>query len=402
MRAIVHIGDMKCGSKSIQHWLHQDAPVLRELGFHRVLATCVEIYDAALASYGIDDASLANEPRRECGIRSAAEVPAHRQDLERRLAAELAALPAQVHTVVFSHEMLLSLEPGEVERVTALLRRHFDEVRVVAYIRRQDRLFLSLWGQRLKTHDPGTGFCDCLREQRSYLRMIETWEEAVGRGNVILRIFDKSAFRQGDIQADFCTAAGIPLDPRFTRPALRNEGLDAVAQTLLLSLRDRLVERRERARRSIASRLRRLFRGRSARAWAPVAFPLPLVRELMRSRPGSGLVPSRAWAREIVAACAAENEAIRGRYFPERAALFDDDFSGYPEEGGPPGSNAPPCDPAALCQEGCPPPAVEDVAEAYRLVLGRRPRADELDASRRPGVTVAMVYATLLAGRRAA
>ncbi|MBM4021128.1 MAG: hypothetical protein FJ284_02600 [Planctomycetes bacterium] len=396
MKAIVHIGDMKCGSKSIQHWLHQDAAVLRELGFHGSTTTRFDIYDSRLASYAIEDESLANEPRRESGIVSAADVPAHRDEIERGLAAEVAALPADARALVFSHEMLLSLEPAEVDRLVGLLRGLFDEIGVVAYIRRQDKLFLSLWGQRLKTHDPGPGFCECLRDKRSYLRMLDTWERAVGRGRLAVRVFDKLAFRQVDIQADFRAAAGIPADPRFTRPALRNEGLDAAAQSLLLALRDRLVDRRERARRSLAARLRRIFGGRRSRPWESVAFPRPLVTHLMRNRPGSGLMPSRSWAREIVAGCAAENEIIRARYFPDRAVLFDDDFSAYPDEGGPPGRAVPPCDTLTLRQPDCAAADPEHVEEAYRLVLGRDPGPEERATARRGAANIAEVYAMLL------
>ena len=402
MQAILHIGDMKCGSKSIQHWLCQDAAMLAEHGFHGCAATRVEIYDSRLASYALGDDRADTEPRRECGIATAAEVPAHRAEIEESLRRELVSLPATARAVVFSHEMLLSLEPDEVERVVSLLQRHFTSIRVVAYIRRQDQLFLSLWGQRLKTCDPGPAFCDCLRDTRSYVDMIDTWERAVGSGNMALRIFDKSAFRNGDLQADFCSAAGIPLDPRYTRPPICNEGLDSAAQSLLLELRDRLVARRERARRGIADRLRRLVRGRRPTPWTPITFPIPLVSHLMKYRTGRGLVPSRAWARHIVTACATENEIIRSRYFPNQNTLFHDDFSGYPEEGGPPGIAAQQCDPMAVRQDGCPPPEPEHVEQAYRLVLNRRPQPKELAQACKPGVNIAEVYATLLSRSRAA
>jgi len=230
--------------------------------------------------------------------------------------------------------------------------------------------------------------------------MLDTWERAVGRDRLAVRIFDKSAFKQGDIQADFRAAAGIPSDPRFTRPALRNEGLDAAAQSLLLALRDRLVANRERDRRRLTARIHRFFRGRGRRPWEPVAFPRPLVAHLMRNRPGSGLMPSRSWAREIAAACAAENEIIRRRYFPDREALFDDDFSTYPDEGGPPGRTVPPCDVLALRQEGSAVAGPAEVEEAYRLVLGRDPAPEERAVVGRRRANIAEVYASLL-GRAA-
>jgi len=396
MQAVLHVGDMKCGSKSIQAWLHQDASLLAEHGFHRSTATGVGIYDSRLASYALGDLRNDTEPRRECGITSAAGISAHRRSIVDNLAREVEALPASARGMIFSHEMLLSLEPTEVDRLVGLLRRLFGSLRVVAYLRRQDRLFLSLWGQRLKTHDPGPSFCDAVCERRSYLRLIDTWERAVGREHLVLRTFDKASFRTGDLQADFRAAAGLPPDARSTRPALRNEGLDASAQLLLLDLCDRLNARRRRARPGVAALVRRAVFGRPARLWVPAAFPLALVHYLMEHRTGRGLLPSRRWAEETVARHAADNEAIRRRYFPDRPSLFDDDFSAYPEEGGAPGTGCRTCEPADLAVG--PGQAVTPgmVREAYQVILGRRPWPGEIARAQRSAGNIAHLYALLL------
>jgi len=396
MQAILHIGDMKCGSKTIQNWLGQDEKLLREHGFHRCQATRWSFYDSGLASYALGEDRHDTQPWHEFGIGSASEVAAHRREIEERLASEVAALPSDARAVIFSHEMLLSLEPAEVERAVSLLRRSFDSIRVVAYIRRQDRLFLSLWGQRLKTHDPGPAFCDTMRTHRRYLAMLDTWERAVGRQHVALRVFDKATFRSGDLRADFCEAAGIPLDPRFTRPELRNEGLDAAAQLLLLELCDRLNARRERARRSLGRRLRRVLFGRESPDWMPAAFPSRLARHLIETRQGKGLLPSRQWARDTAAAHASENETIRRRYLPDRPSLFDDDFSSYPEEGGPPGVGPRECDPNAFVTTAREPLDPAAVAEACEAVLGRQPRPGEAAAAIRGAASLAHLYALLL------
>lgn len=402
MQAIVHVGDMKCGSKSIQAWLHQDAALLAEHGFHRSATTAFGIYDSRLASYALGNLRNDTEPRRECGIATAAEAPAHRRVIAENLEREVAALPADARGMIFSHEMLLSLEPAEVGRLVGLLRRLFGSIRVVAYIRRQDRLILSLWGQRLKTHDPGPHFCDAVRERRSYLRMVDTWEQAVGRENVVVRTFDKARFRMGDLQADFREAAGIPADTRYTRPPLRNEGLDASAQLLLLELCDRLNARRPRARTGVGDIVRRMLLGRAGRPRPPVAFPLPLVSYLMAHRTGRGLLPSRRWAEETAARHAPDNEAIRCRHFPDQARLFDDDFSAYPEEGGPPGTCRRVCDAADLAGATAQPIAHEAIAEAFRLVTGRDPSPGEVAGAERAAANVAHLYALLLERTRAA
>ena len=402
MQAILHIGDMKCGSKSIQGWLDTNEPLLRGHGLHRSVAARHSIYDSGLPCHALDDGDLESEPRRELAIHSAAAVPAYRRAFEDRLAAEVAALPPDARAMVFSHERLVSLQPAEVERLMNLLRRYFDDVRVVVYIRRQDRLVLSLWGQRLKTHDPGNRFCDDLLATRSYLRMLATWERAVGRGNLAVRVFDRRAFVGGDLLADFRAAAGIPDDPRYRTPAFRNESLDAASQSLLLELRERVRDRHQRDRRRLLNRLRRKLRLGGSPPAGPLPFPAPLSTFLWQHFTGSGLRPARGWAERIVAACDQENEAIRRRYCPDRPELFDRDFSEYPREGGGPGEGFPPCDPEAMRREPLEPPAPEDVAEAYRIVFGRRPTADDVDAARQRAVNIAHLYATLLAERRAA
>jgi hypothetical protein len=93
MQAILHIGDMKCGSKSIQGWLAANESRLRGHGFHAGAATKHSFYDSGLACYALDDADLASEPRREHAIHATADVPNYRRSLEERLAAEVAALP---------------------------------------------------------------------------------------------------------------------------------------------------------------------------------------------------------------------------------------------------------------------------------------------------------------------
>jgi len=396
MQAILHIGDMKCGSKSIQQWLRQDGELLRVLGFHRSAVTRVTMYDSRLASYALDDDRLDNEPRQESEIRSAAAVPNHRRDIEQRLTAEVAALPADAKAMVFSHEMLLSLRPGEVDRLGAMLRRLFSEIRVVAYIRRQDRLFSSLWGQRLKSREPDAGFCEALRLRRRYLPMLETWERVVGREHLVVRIFDRDEFPGGDLRADFLCAAGIPDDSRYSPPAVFNESLDAEAQTLLLEL-CRLINERRRPRRGLLGRLRRLLRLDSNHHRAPVEFPQALRLHLMKHRTGRGLLPSRAWAKSVVAGCTEENEEIRRRYFPGRDRLFDDDFSTYPAEGRPLGEVDRTVDPEGFRLPRLGPPEPEAVIEAYRFVLGREPRRWEVERERRGVMNIAHLYASLLA-----
>jgi len=396
MEAILHLGDMKCGSKSIQEWMLQDAALLDENGFYQSSTTKIGPYDSRLASYGLDDWRLENYPRQESQIRRSSDVPNHRLEIERQLAAEVAALPTTARAMVFSHELLLSLRPGEVDRLLAMLGRIFSGFRAVAYIRRQDRLILSLWGQRLKTHGPDSRFCGRLVRRHSYLRKLTVWEQALGRGRFAVRVFDRDTFAGTNLQAHFRAAAGIPEDPRYRQPGLCNESLDAAAQTLLLHLRNRLVQRRKWSWRRIAVPLGRLRRAETPRRGEPIEFPSRLSAFLMTHRQGRGLLPGRDWARSVVAAFRSENDEIRCRYFPDRPSLFDDDFSEYPERGGPPGVVYPPLDPDSLAGGPALPPEPADIAEAYGLLRGRHPSQRDMIAARQDAANIAHLYALLL------
>jgi hypothetical protein len=396
MEAILHLGDMKCGSKSIQEWMLQDAALLEENGFYQSVTTKIGIYDSRLSSYGLDDRRLNYNPRRECGIRRAADVPTHRLEIERQLTDEVAALPATARAMVFSHEMLLSLHRLEADRLLAMLGRIFSGIRAVAYIRRQDRLILSLWGQRMKTHGPDSRFCDRHIRDRSYLKRLTVWEQTLGRGRFAVRVFDRSAFAGTNLQAHFRSAAGIPEDPRYREPGLRNESLDAAAQTLLLHLRDRLVQRQKWGWRRIVVPLGRLLRAQAPSREEPIKFPSRLSAFLMTHRQGRGLLPGRDWARSVVAAFGRENDEIHRRYFPDSPRLFDDDFSEYPAQGGPPGADYPPLDPDSLAGGPALPPEPADIAEAYGLLLGRHPSQREMIAARQDAANIAHLYALLL------
>jgi hypothetical protein len=355
-------------------------------------------YDSRLSSYALDDDALDNEPRRESNITSASDVPLHRIAIERTLAAEVASLPAHAKAMLFSHERLMSLRAHEVERVVGLLRRLFSSIRVVAYIRRQDEFIMSLWGQRLKTRPPGPTFWKDMLRNRRYLHMLDTWERAVGRANLVVRLFDTKAFVNGDLQADFRHAAGIPSDDRFARPIRTNESLDADAQRLLLDLGHHMAPQRG----YVARLLMRVWKNVAPDRGLPTPPPIPpsLTQFLMRHKTGKGFLPGRPWAMQVMAACAEENETLRRRYFPERRSLFNLDFSRYPATGGAPGVGATPCDPSVFQNPKTTPAEPDAIAEAYRLVMGRPPTSAEVELARRESSNIAQLYASLLARAR--
>ena len=142
-RAILHVGTEKTGSTSIQAFLAGNIPLLAKHGIAYLpccgLPASQRLVAAALVA-GEQDHLAAS-----LGL-PAAELSLERKSRFRaRLATELAGLPARIHTVLFSSEHLHSrlIDQGSVQRLHDLVAPLVDEVAVLVYLRRQDRLAVS-------------------------------------------------------------------------------------------------------------------------------------------------------------------------------------------------------------------------------------------------------------------
>lgn len=111
-----------------------------------------------------------------------------------------------------------------IDRLAEAVRARFDEVRILTYLRRQDRHAVShhlegaraerqpeaeLWGQAL-TALPAPG-----PQHRLYLdydQRIRLWENAFGSENVTVRVFDRTVLTDGDIVTDVLAQLGLPVE----------------------------------------------------------------------------------------------------------------------------------------------------------------------------------------------
>ncbi|RMH48436.1 MAG: hypothetical protein D6688_01960 [Alphaproteobacteria bacterium] len=102
------------------------------------------------------------------------------------------------------------------------LARHYDRIRVIAYVRPYRSLMASGFQQRLQG-----GLRQFLPRVPAYRRRLEPWREAVGADNMTLRKFDRQCLRDGDIVADFAEWLGVSaegLPRRVDNTSLSAEG----------------------------------------------------------------------------------------------------------------------------------------------------------------------------------
>ena len=305
-KAIVHIGPMKTGSTSIQHWLFRSAGALDQSGIHvvRAFGPNMSRLSAIAMAKMLGEAPVASDQERLSLAR-----------------AEIAGLPDTTHTLVISGELLGNQlrKPRQVRALKAILDEFCDDYRIIAYLRRQDELSVSRYSTALRR---GDARARRLSRAVDYDAMLTVWSSVFGRAAIVPRIFDRASLVDGDVVRDFADAAGLGFEPINDGAIARNSALRADAQQLLVDL----------ARRA-----------REAGVDEPLAdFPRmeEVTRVLDRDFTGRGMQPTRAEVLAYYEGVRASNEAVRRAWFPDRLTLFSEDFSSYPESEPPPASTA--------------------------------------------------------------
>lgn len=137
-----------------------------------------------------------------------------------RLADFLAAFPGD-NIFGSSENFSFFFHQQPIDDLARALHKQFDQVTIIAYLRRQDRHAVShhqegarpdrpheaqIWGHAL------TPLPDPHPHQRLYLdydRRIKLWENAFGSENLIVRVFDRGLLQDGDIVSDLLYVMGF-------------------------------------------------------------------------------------------------------------------------------------------------------------------------------------------------
>lgn len=190
----LHVGMDKTGTSAIQSFLHKNKDKLlseanilypktgmwNDYSHHVFAFSCMEMHGYTLSDFD-------------------------------ELCAELQDEMKGADSVLLSSECLFKLptkNPG-FESFFRFVNDNFAEVKVIIYLRRQDKWVISrhkhsvISGQELSIEmlcEPY--FCD-------YKQYIDKWAEHFDKRNIIVRPYEKSSFTGGDIFSDFMTVLGI-------------------------------------------------------------------------------------------------------------------------------------------------------------------------------------------------
>lgn len=223
MKAILHVGHQKCGSKSIQHYLSSNKAIFANNSVFLPEATKIGDYDMGLLAYAGVPHFQEQFFRRDSWP---SEPDKLQLEIVERLSRELELGKSEL--AIFSFEGLLMAPKKEIDKVIHLLSQFFEEIFVYAVIKRQDRWAISNYTTRLR--NLLTTESNVLKDENghyydhNFSNAIGRWRQVVGKKNVIVDAIEDHS----DIVNRFRDTFELVVQPRVGER--HNTGMSAHGQ----------------------------------------------------------------------------------------------------------------------------------------------------------------------------
>ena len=243
MKIYVHIGFAKTGTTTIQSFLHENQFAL--LGGKRSLvltglgpnANCSE-----LAIYGFQPSATDYKESRflqRHKIQSAVDYERACRHVEATLHEAIGKSKPQA--LIVSSEMLSNhLRTEErVSRLAELLWRYSRDIDIIAYVRRQDQLWVSMYSQYLKAGGSAPFASKPIESLINFKPTLDSWSRVFGRSSMSVGVLERSSLRNGDLIDDFLDRVGLDSEG-LSRPLIKNERLAVEAAEFLRQMNETL------------------------------------------------------------------------------------------------------------------------------------------------------------------
>ncbi len=322
-KCILHIGTEKTGTTSLQAFLAANRTPLAQKGFYvpRSLSPYKLLANhERLTTFSLDLDKVNDDLRRAAGLRTQADVLAHRQRVQSEFFTELCQVETLPPTLVLSNEHCHSrlITEREVRRLADFLADFTDTVDVVVYLRPQHELATSLYDQALKAGYADIDVLPCFESngprwvERIYFdydALTTRWMSVFGQANITPRIFSRSRLVNSSITDDFMAYLGCEMTG-LERTANSNTSISAKFQPALNAL--------NRYAKTHPDSMPAKTRART-------------IIMLQKLSTEDGRRPSRVDATAFLEMFAESNDRVRQRFFPDQQRLFDVSLDNYPE-----------------------------------------------------------------------
>ncbi len=302
LELVLHIGSGKTGTSSIQRLLRRNRPQLLEHGVLFPSSPGPRRHVRFGLFFKTDDELVETRPYRSQGHPS---PEAFRDTFLTELFAEVEE--ARPGTLLISDEALYGSDRGSLARLRTFTDAHARRLRLVWYLRRQDDHLVSRYQQVVKTGETRT-----LAERTAeldhaktydYAARLDTWARLLEPDAFAVRRFERGAFVDDSLYADFLLAAGLDVPHgELTEVPSQNESLDAESVEFLRLLNLHLV--------------------RAEGAQVGMVNHRPLVARLSAGSTGPTLTLPDADLDEFMARWEESNREVARRYLGDDDVLF--------------------------------------------------------------------------------
>ncbi|MGB0658564.1 MAG: hypothetical protein ACPGNV_00195 [Mangrovicoccus sp.] len=311
MKLLIHAGTPKTGSTSIQACLHLNRQNFEANGYYIPKAFSVPGRARHLKISQFYKAKSTSPKSSTENTLTAEKFSILREQECLKLEAEVSE---KEKTILLSDEGIAELSPEQFAKLIQDMREIFSEIGLFAYLRRQDRQALSLYHQEISAGGfPQEHFIK--RFYQDYSTLLELWGHHLGKENLHPLIYQKENFQEGNIIDDFLGFLEIDNKTAFERDLQRNTSLSSHGLILLKELNKKLATGAESAETEI---IRKNFK-----------------KLFVEAFPGRSFLPTRSEAREFLHQFEKSNKSLTETWFPGQPAVFNADFSDYPEDSDP-------------------------------------------------------------------
>ncbi|MEM7070015.1 MAG: hypothetical protein AAF478_14150, partial [Pseudomonadota bacterium] len=325
---ILHLGTDKTGSTSLQRILHLNRKKLRNQGI-LVPESFGKFNHDKLVSALLDD-DVFDNVKLKILARNNWTIDQLRRHIRNSFENDLKNHPA-TDKIIFTSELIHSrmFRNSSINSIAEYFSGIVDEVKVIVFLRRQDRLAVSRFstilkggyteydntfadlGARSYVNTPIDKLPNDFLHYYDYEHLLQRFVRQFGRESICPIIYREDSY---NIAEEFLRAAEIPIGAikkRDTEIAV-NRSLSARAQYLICQV-NKIVDIRDET-----NNPNRDFRKLYAR--------------ISNENPGKKRIYARAEAKNFYDKFRKSNEWVRANFFPDASSLFDDDFSCYPEK----------------------------------------------------------------------